>query len=105
MRRTPLPRPLPGVPGRGRPPPRGARMVNGVPSDSLTPVRRGEGRERGHRATADDMKITRIETLILPEHPNGFWLRVHTSEGLFGTGETFYLPTAVEAVVHDFAAP
>ena len=51
------------------------------------------------------MTITRIDTLILPGHPNAVWVRVHTSEGLYGLGETFYLPTAVEAIVHDFAAP
>ena len=51
------------------------------------------------------MKITRLETLRLPEHPNTLWVRVHTSEGLVGLGETFYLPGAVEAIVHDFAAP
>jgi len=51
------------------------------------------------------MKITRIETLRLPEHPNALWLHVHTSDGLIGLGETYYIPAAVEAVIHDFAAP
>jgi galactonate dehydratase len=51
------------------------------------------------------MRITKIETLRLPEHPNTIWVRVHTSEGLIGLGETYYIPGAVESVIHDFAAP
>src|SRR5947209_14005133 len=51
------------------------------------------------------MIITALETLQLPEHPNLIWVLVHTSEGLVGLGETYYLPAAVEAVIHDFAAP
>src|ERR1044071_9360287 len=51
------------------------------------------------------MKITQLETLRLPEYPNTIWVQVHTSEGLVGLGETYYIPGAVESVVHDFAAP
>jgi len=51
------------------------------------------------------MHITRIDTLRLPEHPHTLWVHVHTSEGLIGLGETYYIPAAVEAVIHDFAAP
>lgn len=51
------------------------------------------------------MKITTIETLRLPEHPNTIWVQVHTDEGLVGLGETYYIPGAVEAVIHEFAAP
>src|SRR5437879_2431968 len=51
------------------------------------------------------MKITAIDSIRLPEHPNTIWVRVHTAEGLVGLGETYYIPGAVEAVVHDFAAP
>jgi len=51
------------------------------------------------------MLITTIDTLRLPEHPHTVWVRVHTSEGLVGLGETYYIPGAVEAVIHDFAAP
>ncbi|MSU61096.1 MAG: mandelate racemase/muconate lactonizing enzyme family protein [Pedosphaera sp.] len=51
------------------------------------------------------MRITRIETLRLPDHPNAVWVQVHTSDGLIGLGETYYIPAAVEAVIHDFAAP
>lgn len=51
------------------------------------------------------MKITKIETIRLLEHPNLVWVQVHTSDGLKGIGETFYIPGAVEAVIHEFAAP
>ncbi len=51
------------------------------------------------------MKLTRIETVRSPDHPNLLWVRLHTADGLVGLGETFYLPAAVEAVIHDFAAP
>jgi galactonate dehydratase len=51
------------------------------------------------------MKITKIETIRLAEHPNLLWVHIHTSDGLKGVGETFYIPAAVEAVIHDFAAP
>ena len=51
------------------------------------------------------MQITRLETIRALDLPNLLWVRVHTADGLVGLGETFYLPAAVEAVVHDFAAP
>lgn len=51
------------------------------------------------------MNITAIETLRLAELPRGLWVRVHTDEGLVGLGETWYVPGAVAAVVHDVAAP
>ncbi len=51
------------------------------------------------------MKIERIETIRLPEYPNLLWVRIHEAGGLVGLGETYYLPGAVEAVIHDFAAP
>jgi L-alanine-DL-glutamate epimerase-like enolase superfamily enzyme len=51
------------------------------------------------------MKITSIDTLRLPEHPHTIWVRVYTSDGLIGLGETYYIPGAVDAVIHDFAAP
>jgi L-alanine-DL-glutamate epimerase-like enolase superfamily enzyme len=52
-----------------------------------------------------ELIISKIETVRLAEHPNTIWVQIHTKEGLIGLGETFYLPGAVEAVVHDFAAP
>ena len=36
------------------------------------------------------MKVTALETIELAEFPFMFWLRVHTDEGLIGTGETFW---------------
>jgi len=50
------------------------------------------------------MKIVRIETLRLPEHPTTIWVQIHTSDGLVGLGETYHVPAAVEAVIHDYAA-
>jgi L-alanine-DL-glutamate epimerase-like enolase superfamily enzyme len=63
------------------------------------------------------MKITSIETIwfdALPADvwnrlspnsrqalPNNLWVRIHTDEGLIGLGETYYLPRAVSAVIHD----
>lgn len=66
------------------------------------------------------MKITRIETIwfeALPhtvwekDHsasrqalPNNLWVRIYTDEGLVGLGETYYLPRAVSAIIHDVFA-
>src|SRR5690349_24985483 len=54
---------------------------------------------------AADLTITKIETLRLPEHPNAIWVQIHTADGFVGLGETYYIPSAVESVIHDFAAP
>ena len=51
------------------------------------------------------MKITALETIRLAEFPNLLWLRVHTSEGIVGLGETFFFPATVEAYVHEALAP
>jgi galactonate dehydratase len=51
------------------------------------------------------MKIQALETIRVPEHPNSVWLQIHTDSGHVGLGETYYIPAAVEAVIHDFAAP
>ena len=51
------------------------------------------------------MKITAIETVRLGEFPNLIWVRVRTDEGVTGLGETFFGATAVEAYLHDEAAP
>jgi L-alanine-DL-glutamate epimerase-like enolase superfamily enzyme len=51
------------------------------------------------------MKITAIETIRLGEFPNLLWLQVHTDQGLIGLGETFFGPRAVEAYLHETAAP
>jgi len=49
--------------------------------------------------------IVKIETLRLDEFPNLLWVMVHTGDGLVGLGETYYAATAVEAYIHDMAAP
>jgi galactonate dehydratase len=49
--------------------------------------------------------IERIETIRLAEHPRLLWVQVYTDDGLVGLGETYYVPGAVAAVIHDIAAP
>lgn len=51
------------------------------------------------------MKIRELETLRLGEFPNILWVRLHTDEGLVGLGETFMGAQAVEAYLHEWAAP
>ncbi len=51
------------------------------------------------------MKITRLETLRLEEFPNLLWVRVHSDDGTVGLGETFFGARAVEAYLHETAAP
>lgn len=51
------------------------------------------------------MKIVALETIRLAEFANLLWLRVHTSEGLVGLGETFFFPATVEAYIHEAIAP
>ena len=50
-------------------------------------------------------RIERIQTIRIAEQPNVLWVEVADSEGRVGLGETFYNPGAVEAIVHDMAAP
>jgi galactonate dehydratase len=51
------------------------------------------------------VKITQVDTLRLGEFPNIFFVLVRTDEGPSGLGETFYGARAVEAYVHETAAP
>jgi L-alanine-DL-glutamate epimerase-like enolase superfamily enzyme len=51
------------------------------------------------------LKITGVETVRVAEHPNLSWVQVHTDAGLVGLGETFYGARAVEAYIHETAAP
>jgi galactonate dehydratase len=51
------------------------------------------------------MKITALETVRLGEFPNLVWVRLKTDEGLTGLGETFMGAAAVEAYIHESAAP
>lgn len=51
------------------------------------------------------MKIIAVETLRLDNHPNLLWVRIHTSDGLTGLGETYFGAGPGEADVHDRIAP
>jgi len=54
------------------------------------------------------MKITAIETIYQgPESamPALIFVRVHTDEGIHGTGDTFYLPQTCIAAIHEHIAP
>ena len=48
--------------------------------------------------------VDAIETVRWKAQPNLLWARVHTSAGVIGLGETYYIPRAVEHVIHDLAA-
>jgi galactonate dehydratase len=51
------------------------------------------------------VKISKIETIRIAEHPNLLWVQVHADDGLVGLGETFFGARAVEAYIHETAAP
>jgi len=51
------------------------------------------------------MRIVALETISTAEFANILWLKVHTNEGIVGLGETFFMPRAVEAYVHETLAP
>ncbi len=51
------------------------------------------------------MKITQVGTIRLGEFPNILWVHIYTDEGLVGLGETFMGAAAVEAYIHEWAAP
>jgi galactonate dehydratase len=51
------------------------------------------------------VKVVQVDTLRLGEYPNILFVLVHTDEGLVGLGETFFGAQAVEAYVHETAAP
>ena len=49
------------------------------------------------------LRITRIETCRPKDLFPGLVLcRIHTDQGLIGCGESYYIPEAVEAVIHDW---
>jgi galactonate dehydratase len=50
------------------------------------------------------VKIIKVETVRYKLQPNILWVRIHTDDNIVGLGETYYLPGAVEAVVHDLVA-
>ena len=47
------------------------------------------------------MKINKLQTIWLDEHPNNLWLQINTDDGLVGVGETYYVPRAIAAIIHD----
>ena len=51
------------------------------------------------------MQVVQVDTLRLGEFPNILFVLVRTDEGLVGLGETFFGARAVEAYVHETAAP
>jgi len=51
------------------------------------------------------VKIVGLETVRVAEHANLCWVLVHTDEGVTGLGETFFGAAAVDAYIHDTAAP
>lgn len=51
------------------------------------------------------MRVAAIETIRADWHDNLIWVVVETEDGLRGLGETFFGPSAVEAVIHDVIAP
>lgn len=51
------------------------------------------------------MKLTRIETIHLDEHPNTLFVRLHTDEGIVGEGDTYYAAEAIHGYIHERAAP
>ena len=49
------------------------------------------------------LRITRIETYRPTDLFQGLiFCRIHTDQGLIGCGESYYIPEAVEAVIHDW---
>lgn len=51
------------------------------------------------------MKITKLETVQVPEFSNLVWLRLHTDTGPVGLGETFRNSEAVVTYLHETVAP
>jgi L-alanine-DL-glutamate epimerase-like enolase superfamily enzyme len=51
------------------------------------------------------MRITGLETLRSPIQPNVCLLRLHSSDGLTGLGESFWGAAAVEAYLHETVGP
>ncbi len=47
------------------------------------------------------MRVVKVETIRNSALPHVLWVQLYSEDGLVGLGETFYLPSAVEAVIHD----
>jgi galactonate dehydratase len=55
-------------------------------------------------AARDLGTVVELATVRWAAQPNLLWVQVRTSAGIVGLGETYYLPGAVESVLHDLAA-
>jgi len=51
------------------------------------------------------MRIERVETIRFADTPYVLYVRLHTDEGLIGTGDTFMAAEGLEGYVHGRAAP
>jgi L-alanine-DL-glutamate epimerase-like enolase superfamily enzyme len=51
------------------------------------------------------MRVVGVETIRLGEFPNLLFVEIATDEGIVGLGETFFGARAVEAYIHESAAP
>lgn len=49
--------------------------------------------------------IVSIRTIRWQAQPNCLWVEISTGSGIVGLGETFYHPSAVEAIIHEMAWP
>lgn len=52
-----------------------------------------------------NIRITRIQTIHLAEHPNILLLQIETDEGLIGSADTYYATDAVRGYIHGVASP
>ena len=50
-------------------------------------------------------KLRCVRTIRIAERPNLIWVELETDEGLTGLGESFRGAQAVEAAIHELAAP
>jgi galactonate dehydratase len=50
-------------------------------------------------------RVASVETLRWAAQPAALWVRITDEDGVVGVGETFYEAGALEAVIHDMAAP
>jgi len=50
------------------------------------------------------MRITKIETIQLKQHPRDLIVRIHTNEGIVGLGETNAKPDPVREMIHSVCA-
>lgn len=54
---------------------------------------------------AGAIRITKIETAIPVDlFPGLMFIRIHTDAGIIGHGETYYIPSAAQACIHDWMA-